>query len=223
MDISYECENWTRTEDQLQGWVFRGMFGASFSVVQKPNYCLILSGWLADGPLVYFIFITLNRFWWNLTMDPTKKLLFPRFNFGPYRFTAVSAASAAVAWGMIILAAAVWDCKFRKHKILVGNIFSMLIALQFVPVRLITSKFIIQATVILSRSVHRRQQLTWNIKSEFWETIKDFQNDHSQGALLPFQGGALFCVFIPPPACHHKFNRHFIGFELTRNPKSGPP
>jgi hypothetical protein len=82
-----------------------------------------------------------------------------------------------------VVSAAVWGCKFRKHKILNGNIFSVLIALQFVPVRLTTSAFIIQATVIPSRPVHRRKQLKWNIKPEFRETIKDFQNYHSKAPL----------------------------------------
>jgi hypothetical protein len=135
------------------------------------------------------------------------ELLFCKFNFGPYRSTASAAASVAVAGGVIVVAAAaVWDCKFRKHKILNGDTFSVLIALQFVPVRFTTSKLIIQAAVIASCSVDRRQQL-----------IKDFQKELSQGASLPFQGGAFLCVFIPPPACHHKFNRRFIGFELTRS------
>jgi hypothetical protein len=84
-----------------------------------------------------------------------------------------------------------------------------------VPFRFTTSKFIIQATVIASRSVNWRN---WHGTSSqnFEKLIKDLQNDHSQGASLPFQTGALLCLFIPPPACHHKFNRHFIGFELTR-------
>jgi hypothetical protein len=94
------------------------------------------------------------------------KLLFCKFNFGPYRSTASAAASVAVVGGVIV-AAAVWDCKFRKHKILNGNTFSVLIALQFVPVRFTTSKFITQATAIASCSVDRKQQLTWNVKSEF--------------------------------------------------------
>jgi hypothetical protein len=116
-----------------------------------------LPGWLAGRPLVYFISEHPQQILMIFHIGSHTRLLFCKFNFGPHRSTTSAAASVAIAGGLIVVAAAVRDCKFRKRKILNGNTFSVLIALQFVvPFRFTTSKFIIQATVIASRSVNWR-------------------------------------------------------------------
>ena len=80
------------------------------------------------------------------------KTFFGEFNCASYCFTAA---------GVVVLASALWGWKFRKQKLLDGNILAVLIAPQFMPFEIRTSTFVTQeATVIDLCALYRRQQLT---------------------------------------------------------------